>query len=273
MTTKSYDPEIEVPINENEMSDHVRLPVGLEVDGVRYREVVIDEMTGVDDHNIASKKAGNNGGKGVTVMISRCVQEVVGNPDYPQKKFPEKLFDRKLARSLTIVDRDFLLAQIYMHSGEEEVIQAGVCPRCDTPWEEPAKLVDLEVVEWPDESPLEINFELPRGFRHEGELHKEGKIRFPTGKEQEKIGEMQNSARIFDALFASCLINLGDLTSFDQEMMKRMSSKDRRYLMNYLQTALPGLRQWKTVRCRCGREFEIHADLTSFFDGRRKTAG
>lgn len=272
MSEKSYDPELEVPFNESEISDRVRLPVGLEVDGVRYRDLIIDEMTGIDDHNLASKKSGNNGAKGITVMISRCVQEVIDNPNYPRKQNSEKLFDRKFARSLTIIDRDFLLAQIYLYSGEEEVIQAGVCPRCDTPYEEPVQLADLEVVEWPDESPLEIEFELPRGYVHQGKTHKQGALRFPTGKEQEKVGDIQNPAQVFDALFAACLVRLGDITSFDQEMMKRMKSMDRRYLMNYLQTALPGLRQWKTVRCKCGREFEIHADLTSFFDGRRKTA-
>lgn len=271
MTENNLGPELEIPINENEISDQVRLPVGLEVDGIRYRDLVIDEMTGIDDHNIASKKAGTNGAKGITVLICRSVQEVDGY--LPKKQNPEKLFDRKFARDLTIIDRDFLLARIYMYSGEEEVIQAGVCPRCDTPWEEPVFLKDLEVIEWPEEAPLQIDFELPRGYvDKDGKVHKKGTIRFPTGKEQEMIGEMKNPAQIFDALFAACLINLGDITSFNQEMMKRMKAKDRRYLMNYIETALPGLRQWKTVKCKCGREFEIRADLTSFFDGRRKTA-
>ena len=29
-------------------NDSVVLPIGLEIDGIRYRKVVIDEMTGVD---------------------------------------------------------------------------------------------------------------------------------------------------------------------------------------------------------------------------------
>jgi len=267
--SKNFENDIETPVNDTEMSDTVRLPVGLEVDGVRYRSVVIDEMTGIDDHNIAGKKAGNNGAKGITVLLSRCVQEVEGYLD--RKANPEKMLDRSFARRLTVIDRDFLLTQIYMYSGDNSVVLAGQCPRCGIPWEEDGRLSDLEVVEWPEDKPLEIEFELPRGYLKDGKTHKKGSLRFPTGKEQELIGEMQNPAQIFDALFASCLLRLGDLEHFDQEMMKRMKSADRRYLMNYLQSAFPGVRQWKAVRCKCGREFEIHADLTSFFDGGRRT--
>jgi hypothetical protein len=270
MSEVDLGPEIEVPFDEDAISDQLRLPVGaIGDDGMRYRDVVIDEMIGIDDHNIASKKTGKNAAKGITVLISRCVQEVEGL--IPKKKNPEKMLDRSFARKLTIVDRDFLLTRIHMVSGEKEVVMAGVCPRCNEAWEEPEQLANLPLIEWPDDAPLELEFELPRGYIKDGKTHKKGKIRFPTGKEQEMIGAIHNPAEIFDALFASCLIHLGDLTSFNQEMMKRMKASDRRYLMRQLQRSVPGLRQWKTVKCDCGREFDIHADLTSFFDGGRKS--
>ena len=41
--------------------ERVLLPIGVEVDGVRYREVIIDEMTGFDEENLSSKKVKNNG--------------------------------------------------------------------------------------------------------------------------------------------------------------------------------------------------------------------
>ena len=41
----------------------VLLPIGLEIDGVRYREVVIDEMTGIDEENLTSRKVRNNDAK------------------------------------------------------------------------------------------------------------------------------------------------------------------------------------------------------------------
>jgi len=266
--SEKYDVVESIPIND--MSDTVRLPVGLEVDGVRYRKVVLDEMTGIDDHNIASKKAGNNGAKAMTLLLCRCVQKIEGYLN--RKENPEKLFDRSFARKLTIVDREFLLTRIYILSGDDKAMLAGQCPRCNEPWEEDIFLSELPVVEWPEDKPLEVEFELPRGFVRDGKVHKKGVVRFPTGKEQELMAELKNPAQIFDSLFASCLKQLGDLTSFDQEMMKRMRSTDRRYLMQHLQSAFPGVRQWKEVRCRCGRDFSADVDLTSFFDGGRRTA-
>ena len=255
-------------------SDTVRLPVGIEIDGERIRNVVIDEMSGVDDHNLASKKAGNNGAKGTTIVLSRCIQEVEGL--LPAKQNPEKLFDRSLARNMTVVDRDFLLAKIYQLGGEDEVVMAGTCPRCSTPWEEDMKLSELEVIEWSDDDPLELEFELPAGYVHVDEsgkkmVHKRGLVRFATGKDQERIAEITNAAQAFDAMFAACITKLGDFDSVDQEMVRRFKSRDRRYLLQFLQMNLPGLRQWKIVKCSCGREFDITTDLTAFFDGRRGT--
>lgn len=255
--------------------DTVRLPVGIEVDGTRYRNVVIDELSGVDDHNLASKKTGNNGAKGTTIVLCRCVQEVDGL--LKAKQNPEKLFDRSFARKMTVIDRDFLLAKIYQLGGENEVVMAGECPRCQKAWEEDALLSDLEVIEWPEDEPLELEFELPAGYTHiekngERTLHKKGVIRFATGSDQEQVAELSNPAQAFDAMFAACIKKLGDLESIDQEVVKRFKSRDRRYLMQFLQLNLPGLRQWKIVKCSCGREFDITTDLTAFFDGRRSSA-
>ena len=56
----------------------VILPVGIEKDGTRHREVHIERMTGIDDHNLASSDARKNGAIGTTKVICRCVQEVPG---------------------------------------------------------------------------------------------------------------------------------------------------------------------------------------------------
>lgn len=268
---------IEDYVNQDDLdvSDTVLLPVGLEVNGTRYREVIIDEMTGVDDHNLASKKVSNNGAKGVSMILNRCIQEIPGYLE--QKKDPSKLFNRSLAQNLTVIDRDYLISRIYMLGGENDVVMAGKCPRCGDSWEEDNKLSEMEVVQWPEDKPLEIEFTLPVGLTtvKDGKrvLHKEGRLRFPTGKEQERIGDLDNAALAFDAMFAACIVQLGELSAedIDQTMMRNLKSRDRRYLMRHLQVSLPGLRQWKIVKCECGREFDINADLTAFFDGRQES--
>ena len=261
--------------SEYEISDTVRLPVGLEIDGVRYREVVIDEMCGIDDHNLSSKKVSGNGAKGVSIILSRCIQEIDGF--LKRKPDSSKLCDRSIPRKLTVIDRDYLISRIYMLGGENDVVMAGKCPRCGTAWEEDAKISEMDVIEWPEDQPLEIEFELPVGITmvEDGETktHKKGVLRFPTGREQEFVGDLGSPAMIFDAMFASCIKKLGDLTDIDQELMKRLKSRDRRFLLQFLQERLPGIRQWKIVKCDCGREFDITADLTTFFDGRKRSGG
>jgi hypothetical protein len=258
-----------------EVSDTVILPVGLEVNGTRYREVIIDEMTGVDDHNLSTKSVSSNGAKGVSMILNRCIQEIPGYLE--QKKDPSKLFNKSLAQNMTVVDRDYLISRIYMLGGENDVILAGKCPRCGDSWEEDGKLSEMEIVEWPEDKPFEIDFELPVGLTlvKDGKrtLLKKGRMRFPTGKDQERIVELGNPALAFDAMFAACIVQLGDLTAgeIDQTMMRNLKSRDRRYLMRHLQVSLPGLRQWKVVKCECGREFDINADLTAFFDGRQES--
>jgi len=258
----------------NDVSDTVRLPVGLEIDGTRYRNVVIDEMSGIDDHNIASKKSGNNGAKAVSLILNRCIQEVEGH--LKQKQNPDKMFDRSLARKLTVVDRDFLLSKIFQLGGDTEALMAGQCPRCEAVWEEEVKFADLDVVEWPEDDKMEIAFTLPAGLRvvEKGvvKVYHEGTLRFPTGKDQELAGELgDNAAVVFDAMFAACITSLGDLEEVDRESMRTLKSRDRRYLAQILQSELPGLRQWKIVKCTCGKKFDINVDLTSFFGGRRGT--
>lgn len=259
---------------ENTPDEHVVLPVGIKKDGELYKELFIEQMSGVDDHNIATK-AGGNGAKSVTYVLARCIQEVPGL--LARKQNPEKLFDLALARAMSIPDRDYVLSRIYMLGGRNDSILAGECPRCERIYEENVLLTDLPVIPWPEDDPWEIPFTLEVGSPEEPEgggatiYHKEGVIRFPTGKDIEYLAQIKNPAQMVDATLAACITQLGTLTSLDQERMKRLKSQDRQLLMTTVQRELPGFRQWKEVQCTCGRDYDVKIDLTAFLGGRRKT--
>jgi len=258
-----------------ELSESVRLPVGILDGDIRYRDVTIEEMSGIDDHLVSGKKSGNNGAKALSLVLCRCVQEVEGMHQYKFKSDPEKLFDLELARKMCQPDRDFLVTRIHMLADNDEGVLAGECPRCNRIWEEDVDLRKMDVYEWPDGEPLQLEFELDVGYveREGGKkiYHKRGVMRFPTGKEQELVGKMDDESDIIDAMLASCIIELGTLEAVSQEIVKRFKSRDRRKLMTIIARGLPGLRQWKTVECRCGREFDIKLDVSAFFEGRRST--
>jgi hypothetical protein len=170
------------------------------------------------------------------------------------------------------IDRDFISLKIFALSGRNEAVVANQCPRstCGRPYEETISLSEFEVVSWPEDKAPHVDFVLPDGMLYEGILQKEGKLRFPTGKEQELMGAMENPAQLVDSMLSSCIIKLGTLSHIDTERAKRLSKRDREWLMDSIKYDLPGIRQWKTVVCDCGCEFEAVLDVTSFFGGRRR---
>lgn len=253
--------------------ESVRLPVGILKNGTRHRNVLLEEMSGIDEHLLSSKEARKNGAVSSTLVICRTVQEVEGLLE--RKTNPEKQFDRSLGRAMVQPDRDFLLSRIQLLGGNNHVTMAGECPRCKRVWEEEALLSSMPVIEWPEDKPTLLDFTLEKGVKYTDDdgndaVGKKGKLRFPVGKDQEMAGELNTVAEQMDSLFAACIVNLEGIGRLDQETVKRLKSRDRRYLMDVVQRNLPGLRQWKDVDCICGKEFTISADLTSFFDGRRK---
>lgn len=256
-----------------EGSDRVLLPVGLDIDGTRYREVYIDELCGIDDFNMADKKLGNNSAKASTVVLARCIQEITGL--IPRKKNSESKLEIDVLRRMTSIDRDYLLARIYYLSGREMSSIVGICPRCNSVWEEVISLQDLPVYAWPEDKPLHVSFELPAGMKDPktGEIQKKGSFRFPTGRDQELMASIENSSQAVDSLFSACIFGLGTLEKVDSESVKRLKHRDRLALLEVIQHEFPGLRQWKEVTCGCGRDFEIRLDLTSFFgsQSRKKT--
>jgi hypothetical protein len=258
-----------------EYSDIVRLPVGIEDGGARYREVVIDEMMGIDHHLMTGKKARGNGAIGLSLVLCRCIQEIPGLVE--NKGDPERLLDRNLIKKMVQPDRDFLFTRIKLLSGESTGILAGKCPRCREPYEEEVNLKELPIIEWPDNAPLQLEFTLEVGHIERDRstkkpitAHRKGVLRFPTGFEQEAVGKMDNGVQIQDSMLAACITKLGSLSSVSMEMVKRFKDRDRAILMDVIKYELPGMRQWKSVQCECGREFDIVLDIASFFEGQRR---
>jgi hypothetical protein len=252
-----------------EISDQVRLPIGLDINGVRYRNIVIDELTGVDDHLVSDKKNGNNASKASSKVLCRVIQEIEGV--VPRKKNPSSMIEREFIQKMYGPDRDYIMARVYMLSGRDEIMLAGECPRCERVWEEKALLSEIPVVEWDDDHELELPFELPKGVFDEktSEYQKKGFLKVPTGKIQEMSGELQGADSI-DAILCACVKQLGTFPSLDRVRVMNMVSRDREVLLEMIQHDFPGLHPWKEVHCQCGRNFDIRADMTAFFGGRRK---
>lgn len=251
----------------------IQLPVGLEYKGTRYKNVEIEEMCGVDEHLLTTKEAKQNPAKGTTMVLGRCVQAVEGILE--KKPKPDKQFDRSFGRNLTQVDRDYLLSRIQLLGGNNRAEMYAECPRCERVSIETVFLSELPVKEWPEDKPTILDFELSKGIIYtteEGEkvVCKKGKIRFPTGKDQELAAQCPTTAAQMDSMLAACIVDIEYMGKLDQETVKRLSSTDRKEIMYTIQYELPGLRQWKETKCECGKTLRLRLDLTSFFDMARK---
>lgn len=256
-----------------EPSEIVRLPVGIEKDGTRYRDIVIDELSGVDEALLANKKkTGGNVAKGLTMILARSIQEITGL--VPRKRNPDQPIDYQIPRSMYQVDRDFLFSRIQLLSDRDETHLRGSCPKCRARYEEEVFISERPVTEWPDNKPLEFEFNLARGYYEthrdkEPTIHKNGVIRLPRGRDQEAIAVVagDNPGQAMTAMLAACIIKLGTLDNIDQTIAARIKSRDRRLIFNIIRDKSPGMRMWDFVTCLdCGfDQVEATIDISGFF--------
>lgn len=259
--------------NTNEPSEFVRLPIGIEKGGVRYRDVVIDELSGVDEALIANKKkTGNNSAKGLTLVLARAIQSIEGL--VPRKKNPDTLIDHMIPRIMYQADRDFLFSRIQLLSERDETLMRGTCPKCQTVYEEDVLISERPVKEWPEDKPCELEFELKKGYlevvKNKNPIaHKKGVIRFTKGKDQEAVAQfaMDNPGQAMTAILAACITKLGTLDNIDQTIASRIKSRDRRLLFNLIRDEAPGMKMWEFKTCyECGYDkVEAIVDVSAFF--------
>jgi hypothetical protein len=257
-----------------EPSEFIRLPIGIEKDGTRYRDIVVDELNGVDEELLSNKKkTGGNQAKGLTMILARSIQEISGLVE--RKSNPDTPIDHQIPRMMYQVDRDYVFSRIQILSERDETVLTATCPKCGELYEENILMSERPVKEWPEDTPLELKFELPRGYTEinrktkEQITHKTGVIRFPLGRDQEAVGTIikHNQGKAMTAILAACIKSLGTLDSIDQQITARLKGRDRKHLFKLIRDQAPGMKIWETVTCyECGYEgLEAVVDFSGFF--------
>lgn len=250
-------------------SDKVVLPVGLEIDGVRYRNVIIQEMNGYDEENLASRKVRNNGAKAQTILLRRCIQEIEGLA--PKKSNPNELIKEDYLLKMCSYDRDYLFFCIRALGGVPDIEFQYECPHCESNQTDTISVEDLEVYDWPESDPLEIPFEMKNGLYHEDQLHTQGTWHFLSGKQQEEIAKVSNE-RIVNASMRMCIKKIGDITSPTEEQFKRLSTTERNDLLEQVADEAPGVQTTLWFECtECGESCEQALDISRFFKSPAKT--
>jgi hypothetical protein len=248
-----------------EASDRVTLPIGVTVDGKRYREVVIDEMTGVDEENLASKKVRNNGAKAITLLLRRCIQEIPGVME--RKKNPMALCDEAIIRSMYVADRDYLMLCIRAISGKAETLLEYNCQACNAPQAEVVRVDNLDVYEWDDSDP-EVYIELPRGFLDPTDNQYKNKLvwRFIDGKAQENISAAPEN-QMGSAMIVSGLRSVEGMDHLPStEDVRRLSLRDREAIADAIVSCNVGADpNIECVCSACGDVQKVEINLAAFF--------
>jgi hypothetical protein len=249
----------------NNVTDRVSLPIGIDFNGSRYREVIIDEMTGVDEENMASPKVRNNGSKAITLLLRRCIQEIPGV--MPKKTNPMSLCDESIIRKMYAADRDYLMLCIRALSGKSEVPVPFYCVSCGTGQTRDVALSDLEVYEWDDSEPI-VEIELEKGIFDD--LDKQYKKRLtwklPTGLTQEKVSELPENQAGSGVIVAGIqsVEGMDHLPTIDD--IRKLSLRDRQIIADTITDNAVGVDPKITLPCEsCGADCSAEVDFAGFF--------
>lgn len=254
-------------------NDRVALPIGLEIDGIRYRNVVIDEMTGIDEENLSSRKVRNNGAKAITLLLRRCIQSIEGVLE--QKRDPLALIDEKYVRNMYVADRDFLIMCIRTISGDSELLMNMNCPSCGSEIDKLVNLKELDVYEWDENEPVEITVDLPRGFYNQDTQQYNNRVRwaFPKGVAQERLASLPENEMGTNLIAIGLRSVEGREGIPSSDEVRRLSVRDRGALADAIVENMVGVETKIDICCdNCGHEFDSEVNTVGFSNlGQRKT--
>lgn len=219
------------------------LPCGyLDADGELHREVIVREMTGVEEDILASRRVKD--ADKMDLLIGNCLQQL--------GQISEATRIRALTQELLIGDRLFLLYAIRRVSLGDEYPFKENCPNCDEATLYPFDLSALEVVQMPDPMCREYHEELPSGRKVSWHPM--------SGRDNKK----RQKHRKADVLTLNLWVRIDDLDGLrpSMDLIKTLSSRDRDFLRGRFMQVEGGVETTIEVVCPlCDHEFERDVEI------------
>ncbi len=236
-------------------------------EGNQFKRAVIREISGVEEEELGKPDIKNNAGRKINALLTGCVTRLIGENDQVLER--EQLGENKWAdimRKLFLGDRDYLVLKIREFSFGDEMTIDSICPNCNNRLKVDFYTHEIEILPL-NTDPFKIEFELPKGYMDaEGNIHTQGFMRLPNGKDQEIIDPIarRNEGIANTTLIARCVQELGDV-KVNPQVFRKLSSKDREYLIKTLADVVFGPRFILNVDCvECGRSFETGVHPINF---------
>jgi len=230
--------------------------------GTIHREFTLREMTGRDEEAINKADVKVNGSKVISTLLTRCVtrigsitpSSVGGSAEWS-----------KVIRSIYVGDQDLMLMKLRKLSIGEEIEVSHVCPSCGAKLNTVLDIDELEVIDF--KGVREIDFCLPKGYKDKkGVVHKEGKMRIPTGLDREILTPLAKSNRAkAETTMLTRLCQFNDGAYVDDDVMSGLAIRDREYLSKLLLENNFGIRLEVNITCdQCGDNFDGALNAVNF---------
>ena len=225
--TKQEEMVEEVTEKEGKGGNNLELPYGyVDKDGNLHKEFEIREMTGADEEEIAQGSIRNNAGKIITTILGNCVTRI---GDFKQQTTEDEFWN-KIMKHLYIGDRNYILLKLRELTYNGEIEFEDRCPTCGEDLNVYLKTDEVEIIE-PPKDPSHIEFELPKGCKHDGGTHKKGYFELPKGGDQEILHKVaqKNLGKANTTLMFKTVRQLGD-APLSSRTFRNLGKMDREHL-------------------------------------------
>lgn len=251
----------EKPIFMEETTEETLLCGYTDENDVVHKTFSIRPITGMDEEVIAKPEFKQNGAKSINEILTRCVLSIgtLTPADMGKEAW------RKVIKSLYVGDQDYMIMKLRAISSGNDIVFTTKCNDCGKTNETHVTVEEIEVQEFKGE--VEIPFELPYGVRDKsGELHREGKLRLPTGMDRELTAPTaQTNISRGTSLLLSRLMTFNDEYPVTILLTSGLILKDRDYLGVLLNENIFGVKTEVSIVCAtCGSEYTGKMESINF---------
>jgi len=250
---------------ENCLESEVKLECGLKINGKEFKNIIVREVVGYDEEAISQPKFKKNASGLIIELISRCIAEIPGAERFPSqqelKDLPIGILDTLTLAIRKVTVGDDIEIKAFC-PGFLEDAQGNRKP-CKKPYEALISINDIEIKKG---AYVPIEVILSRGIVYEGKVLKKATLRLVDGNVQEtflKTTDFTKFGELSTEFIFKCVIDIDGVIP-TEDMVRSMSSKDRRKITEALKNA-PGPRTVHECICEtCGEVWETPINILDF---------
>jgi len=229
--------------------------------GVLHTLFVYRDMDGEDEEALGKANVKNDAYKIAETMLTRCLVQI-GNIDKKRVSADEW---RKVVKSLSIGDQDIAILRIREEAVGTEIKVSHVCPSCGNKLETVIDTSELNIIPYGGED--EIEFELPKGLRVKNGMAKKGIIRLPDGTDRQMLSDIASKdiSKANSLLLVRTLVKLENVEVITDDTVKKMSLRDRKYLLSVISEHAFGVDTSIEITCpSCGHSQKTSMQVLNF---------